>query len=143
MIFIQMLRDFLGPLVVILDFTATRTGWITLSFGFYLCMYGVAQLQLSGIKKRTHKLIEESCKRWLTSYSDVTVEELFKRFYPLWETELKKMHYLYILNKHDLWPVSITPQHVMVKIPLSPDYIRQHLIKNGIIEAEEKLQRQK
>lgn len=138
MILIQILRDFLGPFVVILDFTSTRTGWITLFFGGYLCMYGVARLQVLSIKKNTNKLIEESYKRWLVVYSNATDEELFQRFYPLWETELKKKRYFYVLNKHDLWPVSITPQHVLVKFPLSPAYIRQHLIKSGILETGEK-----
>ena len=101
-------------------------------------MYGVAQLQLSSIKKKTNKLIEESYKRWLVVYSNATDEELFKRFYPLWETELKKKRYLYVLNKHDFWPVSITPQHVLVKFPLSPAYIRQHLIESGMIETKKK-----
>jgi hypothetical protein len=137
MFFIQIIRDSLGPFVAILEFTASRPGWITVFFACYLGMYGAAKLQLANIKKKTNRLIEERYKSWLVVHSGQTEEELFERFYPFWEAELKKTRYLFVLNKNDLWPVSVTPKNVLAKFPLSPAYVHQHLLESGIIESKE------
>jgi hypothetical protein len=78
-------------------------------------------------------LIKEKYKEWQISDPKLSDKKHFERFYPLWESELKKMRYLYIMNKHDLWPVKINPKNVLVKIPLSPEYIREYLAED---EAE-------
>ena len=126
----------LGPFVIILQFTRTRTGLITVLFGSYLLIYGLGVLQIKEIKKKTHQLIEEKYKEWKISEPGLSKKKLFERFIPFWESELKKMPYLYIMNKHDLWPVRIKPDNVLIKIPLSPDYIKQHLA--GIKSKAEK-----
>ena len=135
--FIQILRSFLGPFVVILDFFAEKPEWLTVIFGSYLLVYGVARYQLSGIKKQTYRLIEELCRKWVEEHPDGTDEQLYDYFYPIWETELKKVRYLYIMNKYDLWPVSVTPKHVLVKIPLTPSYLRKYLLDPALVKIEE------
>ncbi len=134
----RMISEMLGPFVVILQFTRTRTGLITIIFGSYLLVYGLGILQIKEIKKKTHQLIEEKYKEWKFSDPGLSKKKLFERFLPLWETELKKMPYLYIMNKHDLWPVRIKPKNVLIKIPLSPKYIKEHLarIKSEDINGE-------
>lgn len=134
--FYQILRSFLGPFTIVLDFFATRTEWVTAFFTLYLGLYALGRLQLFGIQKRTHQLIEERCKEWLAVQPKASDKELFRRFYPIWEAELGKMRYFFILNKHDLWPVSVTPKHVLVKIPLSPEYLHQHLVEIGLIKPQ-------
>ena len=129
----RIISDFLGPFVVILQYTKTRTGLIAIFFGSYLLTYALGILQIREIKNKTHQLIKEKYKEWQTSDPKLSDKKLFERFYPLWESELKKMRYLYIMNKHDLWPVKINPKNVLVKIPLSPEYIREYLAED---EAE-------
>ena len=129
----RIIGDFLGPFVVILQYTKTRTGLIAIFFGSYLLTYALGILQIREIKNKTHQLIKEKYKEWQTSDPNLSDKKLFERFYPLWESELKKMRYLYIMNKHDLWPVKINPKNVLVKIPLSPEYIQEYLAED---EAE-------
>ena len=129
----RIISDFLGPFVVILQYTKTRTGLIAIIFGSYLLTYALGILQIREIKKKTHQLIKEKYKEWQTSDPKLSDKKIFERFYPLWESELKKMRYLYIMNKHDLWPVKINPKNVLFKIPLSPEYIREYLAED---EAE-------
>lgn len=136
--FYQMIRSFLGPFVVILDFFSTRPEWLAVIFGAYLLMYAAGKLQLKDIKQRTHRLIEERCKKWLAERPETSDEQLFKYFYPIWENELSKLRYLFILNRHDLWPVSVTPQHILEKIPLSADYLRKYLHNPALLKLEEK-----
>jgi hypothetical protein len=135
--FLQILRSFLGPFTVILDFFATRTELLTLLFCGYLCMFAAGSFQLSNIKKRTHMLIEEHCRAWLEIHSKATDHDLFAFFYPIWEAELKRMGAVFILNKFDLWPVPVTPNNVLVKIPLSPIYLRQYLT-TGFVQQDKK-----
>jgi hypothetical protein len=47
---------------------------------------------------------------------------------------LKKFRFPLIMNKHDLWAVTVTPEHVLIKLPLSPEYINQTLINAGVIK---------
>jgi len=123
----RIISDFLGPFVVILQYTKTRTGLIAILFGAYLLTYALGILQIRAIKKKTHQLIEEKYREWQTSDPKLSAKKLFERFYPLWETELKQMRYLYIMNKHDLWPVKINPKNVLIKFPLSAEYIAEYL----------------
>lgn len=135
--FYQILRSFLGPFTIILDFFATRPEWVTVFFSLYLGLYALGRLQLFGIRKRTHQLIEERCKEWLAAQPKASAKELYRRFYPIWETELSKWRYFFILNKYDLLPVSVTPKHVLVKIPLSPEYLHQYLEEIGLMKTQQ------
>jgi hypothetical protein len=132
--FYQILRSFLGPFAWILDYFSTRTEWITAFFSLYLVTYGLGMLQLSGIRKRTHSLIEEQGNKWLLLHPEATKQDLYDYFYPLWEAELRKWRYLFIPNKNDLWPVSVTPQHVNAKLKLTPESVHQHLVEAGPIQ---------
>lgn len=37
-----------------------------------------------------------------------------------------------ILESQDLWPVRINPKNVLVKFPLSPEYIREYLAEDEV-----------
>ncbi len=136
--FLQILRSFLGPFTAVLDFFATRTEWLVLLFTVYLCTFAAGSWQLRAIKRRTHDLIDERCKRWLEDHPGASDENLFAYFYPLWEDELKKCGYVFILNKYDLLPVSVTPRHVLDKIVLTPAYLRQY-INTGEVAPDKQL----
>jgi len=135
--FYQILRSFLGPFANVLDFFATRTEWITAFFILYLGMYGIGLIQLNGIRKRTRQLMQAFCKQWLENHPRASDQELFKRFYPAWETEFRTWRYFFIPNKHDLWPVTVTVENVLTKMPLSPEYVHNVLAEIGLREPLE------
>ena len=123
----RIISDFLGPFVVILQFTKTRPWLITIAFTAYLLTYGLGIYQLRGIKKKTYALISEKYSEWKNLEPKLSDKVFLERFMPLWEAKLKDMRYLYIMNKFDLWPVRITLKNVLVKFPLDVDLIREYL----------------
>ena len=123
----RIISDFLGPFVVILQYTKTRPGLITVFFAAYLLTYGLGIYQLRGIKRKTYELISEKYREWKNLEPNLSDKVLLERLIPLWEAKLKEMRYLYIMNKYDLWPVRITLKNVMVKFPLDADMIREYL----------------
>lgn len=123
----RIISDFLGPFVVILQYTKTRPGLITVFFAAYLLTYGLGIYQLRGIKKKTYDLISEKYNEWKKLEPNLSDKVFLERLMPLWEAKLKEMRYLYIMNKYDLWPVRITLKNVMVKFPLDVDTIREYL----------------
>ncbi len=123
----RIISDFLGPFVVILQYTKTRPGLITLAFAAYLLTYGLGVYQLRGIKRKTYLLITEKYSEWKSADPKMSDKVFFERFLPLWEAKLKDMQYLYIMNKFDLWPVRITAKNLHIKFPLDVDIIREYL----------------
>jgi hypothetical protein len=123
----RIISDFLGPFVVILQYTKTRPWLITVVFAAYLLTYGLGIYQLRGIRKKTYELISEKYNEWKGLEPNLSDKVFIERFMPLWEAKLKEMRYLYIMNKFDLWPVRITLKNVMVKFPLDIDTIREYL----------------
>ena len=123
----RIISDFLGPFVVILQFFKTRPEWITIIFAAYLLVYALGVYQLRKIRERTHQLIEEKYGEWLLSEPSISKKNLFERFFPIWEADLKNMRLLYVMNKHDLWPVRFKTKNVLIKLPLDQDYIEEHL----------------
>ena len=124
----RIISDFLGPFVVILQYTKTRPGLITVFFAAYLLTFGLGVYQLRGIKKKTYALISEKYNEWKNLEPNLSDKAFLERLMPLWEAKLKEMRYLYIMNKFDLWPVRITPKNVMVKFPLDVDMISEYLL---------------
>jgi hypothetical protein len=132
----SILHGMLGPFSAVLDFFAARTEYITAFFCLYLGMYAIGQVQLTGIKKLTKKIIDENLQNWAKSHPNASNEQLFSYFFPIWADEIQKTGYKYILNKYDFLPVAITPEHVMLKIHLTPDYLRKYLSGTKIAEIE-------
>jgi len=132
----RMISDFLGPFVVILQYTKTRPGLITVFFAAYLLTYGLGIYQLRGIKKKTYELISEKYKEWKNLEPNLSDKVFLARLMPLWEAKLKEMRYLYIMNKFDLWPVRITLKNVMVKFPLDVETIRDYLTQKEEFSKE-------
>ncbi len=135
--FIQILRSFLGPFVVILDFLLAKPEILGLLFSLYLVTLGIGKLQVKRIKTRTDQLILEKSSTWLVENPKLTKKQLFDRFYPIWEKELAGFRFPLIMNKHDLWPVSVTADHVLVKFPLTPDYLYEKLVESGITKGKQ------
>jgi len=123
----RIISEFLGPFVVILEYTRTRTGLITILFSSYLIMYVLGTYQLKLIKRRTERLIDAKYAEWDRTQKGISPKKFMELFMPLWTDELKNTRALFILNKHDLWPVRITPENVLKKIPLSSEYIRDYI----------------
>lgn len=132
--FFQILRSLLGPFVVILDFFILNPEILGLIISLYLITLGLGRLQVKRITTRTVELILEKCSAWLKETPTLTGKQLFDRFYPIWIEELKNFKFPLIMNKHDLWPVTVTPEHVLFKLPLSPEYLNQTLINAGLIK---------
>jgi len=123
----RIISDFLGPFVVILQYTKTRPGLITLAFTAYLLTFGLGIYQLRGIKRKTYLLITEKYQEWKSADPKLSDIVFLERFLPLWEEKLKDMRYLYIMNKFDLWPVRVTVKNVLIKFPLNVDSIGEYL----------------
>lgn len=123
----RIISDFLGPFVVILEYTRTRTGLITIVFGLYLAMYVLGVYQLRTIKIKTNRLIAEKYADWIKTSPAASIERFYKYFYPFWEEMLGGIRILYVLNKHDLWPVRKTPENVLKKIKLEEGYIEERI----------------
>jgi hypothetical protein len=132
--FFQILRSLLGPFVVILDFFILNPEILGIIISLYLITLGLGRLQIKRITSRTVELIIEKCSAWLKETPTLTGKQLFDRFYPVWVEGLKKFRFPLIMNKHDLWAVTVTPEHVLIKLPLSPEYINQTLINAGVIK---------
>jgi len=125
----RIISDFLGPFVVILQYTKTRPGLITLVFTAYLLTYGLGVYQLRGIKRKTTLLITEKYREWRSTEPKLSDKAFLERFLPFWEKKLNEMRYLYIMNKYDLWPVRVTAKNVLIKFPLDIDSIGEYLHK--------------
>jgi hypothetical protein len=123
----RIISEFVGPFVVILEYTRTRTGIITVIFGTYLLIYALGLYQLRTIRIKTHRLIDERYQEWKKSKADGSIKQFFKYFYPHWETMIEETRILYILNKHDLWPVRKTLANVLIKIPLDENYVEERI----------------
>ncbi len=132
--FFQILRSLLGPFVVILDFLILNPEVLGIIISLYLITLGLGRLQLRRITTRTVELILEKCSAWLKETPTLTGKQLFERLYPIWVEELKNFKFPMIMNKHDLWPATVTPEHVLIKLPLSPEYLNQTLINAGVIK---------
>lgn len=128
----RIISDFLGPFVVILQYTKTRPGLITLFFAAYLLTFGLGVYQLRGIKIKTILLITEKYQEWKSADPKLSDKAFIERFLPIWEEKLKGMRYLYIMNKYDLWPVRVTAKNVLVKFPLNIDSIGEYLSQKEV-----------
>lgn len=125
----RIISEFLGPFVVILQYTKTRTGLITLVFALYLLMYALGLYQLRTIRQKTDQLIIEKYQEWIKTSPGGASKKFFKQFIPQWEEMLSKTRVLYILNKHDLWPVRKSLKNVLVKFPLDQEYVQTVISK--------------
>ena len=132
----RIISDFLGPFVVILQYTKTRPGLITVFFAAYLLTYGLGIYQLRGIKRKTYALISEKYSEWKNLEPKLSDKVFLERFMPLWEAKLKEMRYVYIMNKFDLWPVRVSLKNVMVKFPLDVELIREYLTQKEEISKK-------
>lgn len=131
--FFQILRSLLGPFVIILDFLILNPEVLGLICLLYLGVLGLGKWQVRRIKVRTDQLLIEQGKAWLVDDPKLTREQIFDRFYPLWVEELKNYRLPLIMNKHDLWPVRVSPGNVLKKIPVSPEYVGEVLKSSGLL----------
>lgn len=130
---LQMLRWFLGPLFVILEYFKNRPELLGLVFALYLVILGIGKWHLKKIKTRMDLLILQHGSTWVKENRELTSEQFMERFTPIWEKELNSFRFPFIMNKHDLWPVSVTPDHVQVKLPLTGEYVKDVLAASGIV----------
>ena len=123
----RIISEFVGPFVVILEYTRTRTGIITIVFGAYLLMYALGLYQLRTIRLKTNKLILDKYQDWIQSNAGGSIKGFYKFFIPHWEEMIQETRILYILNKHDLWPVRKTLKNVLIKIPIDEKYVEERV----------------
>lgn len=123
----RIISEFVGPFVVILEYTRTRTGIITIVFGAYLLMYALGLYQLRTIRIKTTKLIFDKYHEWSKSNPNGSIKQFYKFFYPHWEAMIRETRILYILNKHDLWPVRKSLKNVLIKLPLDEAYVEEKI----------------
>jgi hypothetical protein len=122
----------LGPFAAVLDYFSANPETLSLILLIWAVIYFLGLVQLKRIESKTTSLVLEHSLPLLQAEPELTPVDLYERIYPVWITELKGWKYLFIPHKHDLWPVSVTLEHVLAKIPFSSEWISKILTKNGI-----------
>ena len=133
--FMAWIRSMLGPFTAVLDYFyiyPERLSLILLAWGL---VYFTGLLQLKRIEAKTAALVLHHSRPLLQADPQLSAADLYQRLYPLWSAELKNWKYVFIPHKHDLWPVRVTLEHVLEKIPFSSDWISKILARDGILVA--------
>jgi len=127
------IRLILGPLSAVLDYSADHPFVWTTILLVWILIYVSARIQLKLIELKTTDLVVKHCRLYISANPDITPTDLYNRIFPIWTSEMKQWGYLFILHKHDLWPVKATLENVQVKIPFSPKWITATMEKKGIM----------
>jgi hypothetical protein len=122
----------LGPFTVVLDFLTAHPLLTSAILATWGIIYYAGRVQLKIIEAKTIKLIVSHCRILLVKDSGISATDLYSKIFPIWVQELKTWQYLFIPNKYDLWPVPVTVENVLVKIPISPRWISAILDKMQI-----------
>jgi hypothetical protein len=130
--FMTWLRSMLGPFTIVLDYFSAHPGTLTLILGTWASVYFAGLMQLKYIESKTTSLVLENSRHMLTKDPNLTPTDLYKQIYPIWVAEMKNWRVLFIPHENDLWPVSVTKEHILTKLHFSPDWISKTLEKDGI-----------
>lgn len=124
------IRFMLGPFTVVLDFLTTHPLLTSAILGTWGIIYYAGRVQLKIIEAKTIRLLVFHSRELLKDQV-ISASDLYSKIYPVWVEELKSWGYLFIPHKHDLWPVPVTVENVLIKIPVSPQWISAILDKNA------------
>lgn len=130
--FMAWLRSMLGPFTVVLDYFSENPGRLSIILVAWASIYFLGLLQLKRIESKTIALVLQESAAHLKQRPDLSSADLYQAIYPLWRLEFTEWKYWFIPHKHDMWPVRVTLDNVLAKIPISPEWIESVLAKNGI-----------
>jgi hypothetical protein len=126
------IRTMLGPLSLILDFFKAHPELLTAILLAWLLVNAAGRIQLKIIEDRTILLVTTQSRRLIALYPAISLVDLREKLLPLWNEEVKNWRFLFIPHKFDIWPVSVTPENILLKLPLSSEWLAGVLIKDGI-----------
>jgi hypothetical protein len=126
------IRSMLGPFGVIMDFFAAHPEILTGILALWMLLYAAGRIQLVLIQRRTERLVINRARRLVAENPLLTLAELREAFLPTWQEEVKKWNFLFVPHKFDFWPVPASPKNVLVKFPISPEWLAKALDTNGI-----------
>jgi hypothetical protein len=132
--FLSWIRSMLGPFTVVLDYFAANPDRLSILLALWALVYFTGLVQLKRIESKTVSLVLQLSRPLIEANPNFTSEDLYQHIYPIWIEELKNWKYLYIPHKHDLWPVSVSLEHIQAKILFSPEWISKTLAKNGALK---------
>jgi hypothetical protein len=129
---IAIIRSMLGPFNAVLDYFAANPSLLLYILTAWASVYLAGAIQLRNIETKTSAMLVRFSKSLGHQSEGLSASEIYQKFYPLWLEELKTWKYWFIPHKHDLWPVRITPERVVGKLLLSPEWVGKTLKKNGL-----------
>ncbi len=127
------IRGNLGPLAVIMDFFAAHPEILTAILALWMLIYAIGHIQVKMIESRTARLVIERCRLLMAADPQLSLAELREKILPAWLEEYKNWSFYFVPHKYDFWPVPATPKNVLVKLPLSNEWLARVLKRDGII----------
>lgn len=103
----------------------------TITIGVWFLFYLIGRLQLYQIRKKTDFMVVNEARQLLSIRPNTTANGIYKRVFPKWKSEVKKWAW-YVPNRLEIFPVSSSPDNVLLKFSFTPDWVRICLRKNGI-----------
>jgi hypothetical protein len=128
----ESIRSALGPLVVVLDFFAENPNLFLGLMIMWMGVYLAGKIQLVQIESRSVDLLVRYARARAGKDLPASAEQLQREFLPVWREEQANWRRWFIPHRYDFWPVPATPENLITRIPLSPEWVHRKLAVNGI-----------
>lgn len=127
-----MLKWLLGsPGRSIVTYLETHPLLWTSVLGVWFLFYLIGRLQLYQIRKRTDLMVVEEARQLLIIKPYITSSGIYRRVFPKWKLAVKNWAW-FVPNRLEIFPVSSSPDNVLLKFSFTPDWVKSCLEKNGI-----------
>ena len=113
------LSQMIGPVGrAILDFYFTNQTVINVIFFAWAVIMTYASMQLTKIRDHTVKMSITA----LENDPELSNEQLWEKFRPVWQEEIKKLNVRLVLNRWNFWVTPPTPEVLIPILRLGPDW---------------------
>lgn len=128
----EIFRSMLGAWSrAVVDWLQAHPATTALALSIWLSLFFAGKYQLHRLQVRTQVWAIENATAVLKQHPGITAQQLYDQLYPDWRQMLRRTAW-FIPHRWELWPLPATPDRAAKRIDFTPQWLRNHLMENGI-----------